>query len=196
MLLNQFNARVFFLLVATRVVADDRYAVSGEGQDERGSDGNGFALTALAHTARAWPTLYDGDRRSAHDLYWYYEERGCPDITDARRLTPGCLVFFRTPADAGTFRHIAIHATTVPMVSLHGEMIEIGPLGFEAGPNGTDTDSPRRAWLQSAGIRLTATGPHSNTEFVAKDPFVLLACRHVHADEAEVAGGKESCASE
>jgi hypothetical protein len=170
MLLNQFNARVFFLLVAARLVSDDRDAAA----DRRDPALTALALAALTQTACAWPTLYDGGRRGAHDLYLYYEARGCPDIADARRFTPGCLVFFRTSGHAITFSHVAIHATTVPMVSLHGEMIEIGRLGFEAGANAADADSPRRVWLRSAGIRLTTTDP-PNTAFVAKDPFVLLA---------------------
>jgi hypothetical protein len=117
---------------------------------------------------------YDGNRRNARDLYWYYEERGAPDITDVRRFTPGCLVFYRRPGGADTFGHVAIHAATVPTMSRHGAMIEVGPLAFETGGGRTDTDSPWRALLESARIRLTATDQHPLIAFVAKDPFILL----------------------
>jgi hypothetical protein len=174
MLLNQFNARVFFLLLAARLVGEYLDAWGSERQDEGGDDCSGFATTALRQTACAWPTLYDGNRRNARDLYWYYEERGAPDITDVRRFTPGCLVFYRRPGGADTFGHVAIHAATVPTMSRHGAMIEVGPLAFETGGGRTDTDSPWRALLESARIRLTATDQHPLIAFVAKDPFILL----------------------
>jgi hypothetical protein len=60
------------------------------------------------------------------------------------------------------------------MISLNGHMKEVGPLGFEAGGGGDQTDSPRAALWASAGIRLTATDHHGCKEWVEKDPFVLL----------------------
>jgi hypothetical protein len=169
--LNQFNARVFLLLMAARLVGDYVYAWGGEEAEEGGYDCSGFASTVLTQTARAWP-MYDNVRRSAQGLFEHFDGQGCPDITDPTLLTPGCLVFHRTPGHE--FTHVAIHATTVPMISLNGHMKEVGPVGFEAGGGGEGTDSPRAALRASAGIRLTASDHHGGKEWVAKDPFVLL----------------------
>ena len=170
-MLDQINARVFFLLMAARLVGDYLYAWGGDEPDEGGYDCSGFASTVLTQSARAWP-LYDNKRRSAHELFVYFDQKGCPDITDAAQFTPGCLVFYRTPGQ--DFSHVAIHATSVPQIALNGDMKEVGPLGFEAGGGGQGSDSPRAALRASAGIRLTATDHHGSQEFVAKDPFVLL----------------------
>ena len=170
--LNQVNARVFFLLMAARLVGNYVYAWGGEEPDEGGYDCSGFATTILTETARAWPPVYDNVRRNPHELFTYLDHQGCPDITDSRLFTPGCIVFYRTRGH--DFTHVTIHATTVPMISLNGQMKEVGPLGFEAGGGGEQTDSPRAALRASAGIRLTATDHHGSQEWVAKDPFVLV----------------------
>jgi hypothetical protein len=168
------DARVFLLLMAARMVGDYLYSWGGEEADEGGYDCSGFVSIALTQTARAWPQLYDGGRSTARGIYKYYADRGCPDLTELDELKPGCLVFYRRPGKR--IYHVAIHAATVPPLSLDGRTLEVGPVGFESGGGDSRTTSPRAALLRSSGIRLTSTDYHGKgVEWVAKDPFVLLA---------------------
>ena len=174
---EQMDARVFLLLMAARMVGDYLYAWGGEEAGEGGFDCSGFASVALMQTARAWPALYDGGRTTASGLYKYFDDKGCPDITQVEGLTPGCLVFYRRPGKR--IHHIALHATNVPPILLEkgagNRPVEVGPVAFESGGSGSAATTPRAALTKSAGVRLTASDSHGRgVEWVAKDPFFLL----------------------
>jgi hypothetical protein len=175
---DYMDARVFLLLMAARMVGDYLYAWGGEEAGEGGFDCSGFASVALMQTARAWPEIYDGGRTTAAGLYQYYDNKGCRDIRQIENLKPGTLVFYRKPSQR--IHHVAIHATTVPLIKLAGGShdrlpVEVGPVAFESGGSGSAATTPRAALLASAGVRLTASDQHGRgVEWVAKDPFTLL----------------------
>jgi len=168
------NARVFLLLLAARDLGEYLYAWGGETAEEGGFDCSGFVSEKLRLAARAYPLLYDGQRRTARGLFrYYYTHRGCREIREAGELRPGCIVFYRQPT--AEIHHVAIHAMTVVDVALGGKVSPVGPVAFEAGGAGSKATSPRSALLSSAGVRLTATDYHGRgVEWVAVDPFTLL----------------------
>jgi hypothetical protein len=166
------DARVFLVLMAARLVGDYVYAWGGDAPEEGGFDCSGFVCRALTQTARAWPELYDGERRTAAGLYGWYDEQGCPDFEDAGALRPGCLLFYRRPGRR--IHHVALHAVTVPPVLLGERARPAGPIAFEAGGAGSGAVTPRAALERAAGIRLRASDHHPGAEWVAKDPFRLL----------------------
>ena len=65
---DEINARVFFLLMAARMVGDYLYSWGGEEADEGGFDCSGFVSIALMQTARSWPELYTGGRSTAREF--------------------------------------------------------------------------------------------------------------------------------
>ena len=169
---SRTDARVFLLLMAARMVGNYLYFWGGEEADEGGFDCSGFASVALMQAARASPE-FDGGRSTASGLYDYYNQRGCPDITRARDLKPGCLLFYRRPGKG--IHHVAIHAADVPPLRLSTGAKEIGPIAFESGGSGSAATSPREALKKSAGVRLTASDYQSDgVEWVAKDPFLMV----------------------
>lgn len=172
---DRLDAQMFFIPLAARNVGDYLYSWGGEAATEGGFNCSGFVWSALRQAARAWPALYDGPRSTAHDLYLYFDARGCPDISTVEDLMPGCLVFYRRLEPTARFHHVAIHAATIPPIVTPGGDAKVGPVAFEAGGGGSDTTSPRVALCRSAGVRLTASDRQGrDVEWLAKDPFVVL----------------------
>ena len=88
------DARVFLIMMGARKVGNALYAWGGETETEGGYDCSGFVSHILTETNRAWPGTYTGGRQTAKNIYRYYDELGCPDISKVKDLAPGCVVFY------------------------------------------------------------------------------------------------------
>ena len=168
----QENARAAVILYGARLVGDYLYAWGGDGSTEGGYDCSGYVCRVLTDAARSWPTLYDGQRRTAQGLADYYggTGRGLAAVATVDALRPGMVVFYRRPG--ASIHHVALHAVTLPPL---GGKVEVGPVGFEAGGSGSAATSPRAALLASATVRLTASDYHGQgAEWFALDPCSLI----------------------
>jgi hypothetical protein len=172
--MNTENARVAMCLLAQREVGSSLYWWGGDGvsgRKELGRDCSGLVCTILADLVLAYPDLYDGQRRTARDIYDYYHAKGLPDITSTGDLRPGSLVFFNHTGRR--IHHIKIHLAVVPDLQLGGTH-KFGPIAVDAGGGGSDTVSPRRALERAAQVRFSASDVHGSAKWRAKDPFALL----------------------
>lgn len=163
------DARVLFILLAARKASSQLlYAWGGEDIDEGGMDCSGLVSEVLRETARAYPSLYDGQRRTAEGIAGYYAGRGVARKPwDDVSPPPGALCFFGKPR----IYHIKIHLCVVPDIELDAGLAEVGPLAIDSGGAGSDATNPRTALLRAAGVRLSASDWHGQSRAQWLDPF-------------------------
>jgi hypothetical protein len=163
----------------TPSIEDARVALCLDAWDRRGPvylwgrrDCSKVVSDALASVARAWPTLYDGKRRTAAGLRDYYLERGCGPIDTPGLLKPGCLVFLARPQQR--VHHVRLHLVTVPPAGLEGGLQEVGPVSVEAGGGDSDNVTPRRSLMEGATVRVIASDRPGGGWWQALDPFEVM----------------------
>jgi len=159
------------------------YIWGGDGLDEYGLDCSGFACMVLDAMRMVLPDIYDGQRRTAAGIMNYYRQRGAPVITDASKLTPGCLVFFRK-GTTGRIYHVQIHTYGFESAFIEGAFSEKrrkvwhGPRGLEStsrGSGASGLDTVGESLSRGAGVTPCTSGVHGRqTEFQAVDPIALM----------------------
>jgi len=148
------NARAYGILVADQMRAYGSVYRWG-GQDlQDGLDCSGFVVEWLREVMEKFPEIYDGQDRSAQDLFIYFVARG------SGGLAPGSLICYGDPA-----HHIAIHICSLPGGTNYA---------IESGGAGSGATSDAAALGRSAGIRFTDSFKHGSASWVAVDPFLLV----------------------
>lgn len=165
--MSRLDARAFAILAASDFLGQT-YVWGGDDDTEGGFDCSGLVSKVLTLTAKHWPLLYDGQRRTAAELYAFCERSRFPTIRDVAGLLPGCLVFYRHPG--ARIHHVSMHVGLVPADGGHV------PRCIEAGGAGSNAGTYRGALRASGSVRYSDSDYHGQgVEWVAADPFLAVA---------------------
>lgn len=166
------DARVLFCLAAVDSPLLP-YRWGGESPEEGGYDCSGRTCDRLTFVSRFYPSLYDGQRRTAATLRSFFLDRGCLPIINPRDLRPGCLTFH---AQAGRPpHHVRVHLMTLPaFLGEHGLEEPVGPVACEYAGAGSEATTFRKALMRAAGFQLVASDRPNGDWWQALDPFQNL----------------------